>query len=77
MLSLNPSVSIFGDCASISDDLFGSHSAFQNSDLLLHSSLHLEIPLIWLIFFFFFFLPFLGLLLQHMEVPRLGIKLEL
>ena len=24
-------------------------------------------------FFFFVFLPFLGLLLQHMEVPRLGV----
>ena len=26
---------------------------------------------------FFFFLPFLGLHLQHMEVPRLGVKSEL
>ena len=48
--SPHPSVSIFGDCAHSSDDLFGSHSAFQNSDLLLHSSLHLEIPPIQLIF---------------------------
>ena len=46
----HPSVSIFRDCANSSDDLFGSCSAFQNSDLLLHSSLHLEIPLVWLIF---------------------------
>ena len=30
-----------------------------------------------LFFFFFFFLPFLGPLPQHMEVPRLGVKLEL
>ena len=29
------------------------------------------------IFFFFVFLPFLGLLMGHMEVPRLGVKLEL
>ena len=28
-------------------------------------------------FLVFVFLPFLGLLLQHMEVPRLGVKLEL
>ena len=28
-------------------------------------------------FFFFVFLPFLGPLLQHMDVPRLGVKLEL
>ena len=26
-----------------------------------------------LIFFFFVFLPFLGPLLQHMEIPRLGV----
>ena len=26
---------------------------------------------------FFFFLPFLGLLSQHMYVPRLGVELEL
>ena len=30
-----------------------------------------------LFFFFFVFLPFLGLYLQHMEVPRLGVQLEL
>ena len=29
------------------------------------------------IFFFFVFLPFLGLLPQHMEVPRLGVELGL
>ena len=28
-------------------------------------------------FFFFFFLLFLGLYLQHMEDPKLGVKLEL
>ena len=28
-------------------------------------------------FFFFVFLPFLGLLPQHMEVPRLGVESEL
>ena len=28
-------------------------------------------------FFFFVFLPFLGPLLRHMEVPRLGVELEL
>ena len=48
--SPHSSVSVFGDCASSSDDLFGSHSAFQNSDFLLHSSLYLEIPPIGLIF---------------------------
>ena len=41
--SPHPRVSIFGACASSSDDLFSSRSAFQYSDLLLHSSLHLEI----------------------------------
>ena len=30
----------------------------------------------WSFFFFFVFLPFLGLLLQHMEVPRLGVESE-
>ena len=29
------------------------------------------------LFFFFFFLNFLGLLLQRMEVPRLGVELQL
>ena len=29
-----------------------------------------------LVFFFFVFLPFLGPLPRHMEVPRLGVKLE-
>ena len=29
------------------------------------------------LFWFFFFLVFLGLHLQHMEVPRLGVKSEL
>ena len=29
------------------------------------------------LFFFFVFLPFLGPLPRHMEVPRLGVKLEL
>ena len=29
------------------------------------------------IFFFFVFLPFLGLLLWHMDVPRLGVESEL
>ena len=28
-------------------------------------------------FFFFVFLPFLGPLPRHMEVPRLGVELEL
>ena len=27
----------------------------------------------FIIFYFFVFLPFLGLLPQHMEVPRLGV----
>ena len=29
------------------------------------------------IYIFFVFLPFLGPLLQHIEVPRLGVELEL
>ena len=37
------SVLVFGDSASSSDDLFGSHSVFQISDLLLLSSWRLEI----------------------------------
>ena len=32
-----PHVSVFGDCANSSGDLFGSHSAFQISDPLLNS----------------------------------------
>ena len=44
MPSPKPSISVFGDCASSSDDLFSSHSAFQMSDLLLRSSQHLEFP---------------------------------
>ena len=43
-------VSVFGDCASSSDHLFGSHSGFQISDLLLHSSQRLGITPIQLIF---------------------------
>jgi len=31
--SPHPRISVFGDCASSSDDLFGSHSALQISDL--------------------------------------------
>ena len=39
----------------------------------------LKVLFLLLLFFFFFFvfLPFLGLLPQHMEVPRLGIEWEL
>ena len=48
--SPHPGISIFSDCARSSDGPFGSLSAFQNSNLLLHSSLHLEIPLVHLIF---------------------------
>ena len=43
--SPHPSVLVFGDCASSSEDLCGSHSAFQISDLLLCFSCCLEIPL--------------------------------
>ena len=45
-----PIISVFGDCASSSDDLLSSRSAFQNPNLLLHSSLHLEVPPIQFIF---------------------------
>ena len=31
----------------------------------------------FLVCLFFVFLPFLGPLLRHMEVPRLGVELEL
>ena len=48
--SPHPGFSIFGDCAHSSDGPFSSRSAFQNSNLLLHSSLHLEIPPVCLIF---------------------------
>ena len=41
--SPHPSASVFGDCASSSDDLFSSLSAFQISDLLLRFSWGLEI----------------------------------
>ena len=42
--SPHPSVLVVDDCASSSDDLFGSHSVFQFSDLLLCFSWCLEIP---------------------------------
>ena len=48
--SPHPSVLVFGDYASSSDDVFSSHSAFQISHLLLHSSWHLVIPPTQLIF---------------------------
>ena len=48
--SPHPGVSIFGDCARSSDGPLGSWSAFLYSNLLLHSSLHLEIPPVRLIF---------------------------
>ena len=32
---------------------------------------------IFFLFYFFVFLPFLGMLPWHMEVPRLGVQLEL
>ena len=48
--SPHPGILIFGDCAYSSDGPFGSPSAFQNSNLLLHSSLHLDIPPVRLIF---------------------------
>ena len=38
---------------------------------------HTEKKILRLFFFFFFFLVFLGPHPQHMEVPRLGVELEL
>ena len=48
--SPHPGVSIFADCARSSDGPLGPRSVFPYSDLLLHSSLHLEIPPVRLIF---------------------------
>ena len=44
-----------------------------------HSLVMEAVSPLWLsfLFFFFGFLPFLGLLPQHMEVPRLEVKSEL
>ena len=36
-----------------------------------------SVRIYFVFFFFFFFLVFLGLHLRHMEVPRLGVELEL
>ena len=36
-----------------------------------------EIILFYYYYYYFLFLPFLGPLLQHMEVPRLGVESEL
>ena len=58
----------------------GSHPAVRgiNSSNIpshqTHRTLYIFLPLF---FFFLFFFGFLGLHLQHMEVPRLGVKLEL
>ena len=38
---------------------------------------HQNCTQIFFLFFFFVFLPFLGLLMRHMEVPRLGVQSEL
>ena len=42
-----------------------------------HKTLHRIPSFSFLFFFFFVFLLFLGQLLRHMEVPRLGVELEL
>ena len=44
--------------------------------LMVASALLTNIPFIYL-FYFLSFLPFLGPMPQHMEVPRLGVELEL
>ena len=44
---------------------------------LKEGQLYLFYLFIFIIFYFFVFLPFLGLFLWHMEVPRLGVKSEL
>ena len=59
--------------------MFGAESIMVSKnryDLIPYGALDINF-----FFFFFFglfvFLPFLGLFLWHMEVPRLGVELEL
>ena len=51
----------------------GEHHAL----LLYHLDPLLEDIIYLFIYLFIVFLPFLGLLLRHMEVPRLGVEWEL
>ena len=44
---------------------------------ILHSAAFLTFSIFFFSFFFFLFFCFLGLHLRHMEVPRLGVELEL
>ena len=61
-------------CGLVSDVNFEKFSVITLLQILLQS---LSLILFLLVFFFFVFLPFLGLFPQHMEVPRLGVELEL
>ena len=57
------------NCASF-PPFFSPHDCFGTSGSYM-------IPYSFFFFFFFLvFFPFLGLLLRHMEVPRLGVELE-
>ena len=59
------------------------HALVKNAVLLKYANHHLSLRLlesfclIVFIFLFFMFLVFLGLHLQHMEVPRLDVESEL
>ena len=55
---------------------FRDGSGFILADLQFNPSF-LVIDLPFLSFFFFFFFFYLGLHLQHMEVPRLGVESEI
>ena len=48
----------------------------RSMQLMKTSLLELDVAISLFFFFFFVFLPFLGALLWHMEVPRLGVELE-
>ena len=54
------------------DGLFSLFMSFYSSQHSIHYEVDIKLNML---FFFFFF--FLGIHLQHMEVPRLGVKLDL
>ena len=51
----------------------GWHEVFSFNSALSGIQVNWSVSFFFFFFFFFVFLPFLGTLLRHMEVPRLGI----
>ena len=54
-----------------------SHSVLVHALIILHKVIVITYLFIYFNFYFLSFCHFLGPLPQHMEVPRLGVKLEL